>query len=358
MKEHKLQLSLMQSITSIRSVSTSTNITNETERAFYAQYPANSALQQNTSIAVKDAWAVSDSVDVIFLLKSIHSYNALEHTYKNILFSNQFTERYYNGISSLASLRATPRPNSQFHFSLGYHYRPPSLHELSATKDLYPGILLLPNPDLKGEYSLSLNTAYAVHHNNIHLTVGGYSRRIQRYILLNTFNPSPATTSSRIYEQDYHTVRFQNMNSAILMGGNVEAEWFFKPLWKLSWKATYSYGINQEDGSPLPNIPPFYTRLALSQNKKIFRHSLYALLNGWKRDNRYAPLSFQELGQYATPLGMPAWFTLNYTIEVKPNERVTFLGSVKNILDMHYRGYASGINGPGRNFILSVKYAF
>ena len=48
--------------------------------------------------------------------------------------------------------------------------------------------------------------------------------------------------------------------------------------------------------------------------------------------------------------GSPAWYTLNYYMRIKTSKYVDFLINVDNIMDHHYKEFASAISAPGRNF--------
>ncbi len=63
--------------------------------------------------------------------------------------------------------------------------------------------------------------------------------------------------------------------------------------------------------------------------------------------------------EFAVPnVGMPAWFTLNYRFDWQFHEQVRLQFGVDNILDTHYRSFASGISAPGRNLIFAVRGSF
>ena len=61
--------------------------------------------------------------------------------------------------------------------------------------------------------------------------------------------------------------------------------------------------------------------------------------------------------QYATADGMPAWFTLNLKASYQPHKNIAILAGFENMLDTQYRTFASGINSPGRNIYLSLKWS-
>jgi hemoglobin/transferrin/lactoferrin receptor protein len=67
-------------------------------------------------------------------------------------------------------------------------------------------------------------------------------------------------------------------------------------------------------------------------------------------------LGGEDNQQYATPDGMPAWYTLNLRLNYRLTDRLTIQGGIDNLLDTQYRTFASGINAPGRNFMLTLRF--
>ena len=53
--------------------------------------------------------------------------------------------------------------------------------------------------------------------------------------------------------------------------------------------------------------------------------------------------------------GTPAWYTLNMSFMYRISESFTLQVAAENILDHHYKTFASGLSAPGRNFILTLR---
>jgi len=88
-----------------------------------------------------------------------------------------------------------------------------------------------------------------------------------------------------------------------------------------------------------------------------FKGDFYVLYNGWKRISDYSP-SGEDNQKYATPEGMPAWFTLNLKLSYQVNKYLNIEAGMENILDQNYRKFASGISAPGRNIIAALRFSF
>jgi outer membrane receptor protein involved in Fe transport len=88
------------------------------------------------------------------------------------------------------------------------------------------------------------------------------------------------------------------------------------------------------------------------------------LSNGDIRDPRVPGLTrdrdevtFDENGA-AVDAGTPGWITLNARVgsTFRGASRVTL--AVENLFDRRYRWHGSGVDAPGRNFVVSVDHAF
>ena len=59
----------------------------------------------------------------------------------------------------------------------------------------------------------------------------------------------------------------------------------------------------------------------------------------------------------ATSIGYPSWWILDSQIGYIYSEKARLNIGVYNILDIHYKTFASGISSPGRSLMLSLKLA-
>jgi hemoglobin/transferrin/lactoferrin receptor protein len=88
-----------------------------------------------------------------------------------------------------------------------------------------------------------------------------------------------------------------------------------------------------------------------------FTGEFWARYNGWKHIEDYSP-SGEDNQTYATPDGMPGWYTLNFRAGYQFNRFLNLQFGIENILDRHYRNFASGISAPGRNVMVTLRAGF
>ena len=80
----------------------------------------------------------------------------------------------------------------------------------------------------------------------------------------------------------------------------------------------------------------------------------YLLCNGKKKLVDYNLEGGDKL-QSAPADCMPAWYTLNIRGGYNIGTYLTLQAGIDNMLDVQYRTFASGINGPGRNIWLTLR---
>jgi len=240
--------------------------------------------------------------------------------------------------------------------NLSTGFRAPNIDDLSKLNDSNSTdqLIIVPNPDLKPE------NAY-----NAEITIGKTFGKLLQVeatgfytILTDAFVVQPFLYDGQDSIEFDGTLcavqAMQNVDRATIYGfeGNVLAQ-ITKSL-SLRSTLTYTYGHVKEEDVPLDHIPPMFglTSLKLELNK--FTGEFYARYNAWKHIEDYSP-SGEDNEAYATEDGMPAWYTLNLRAGFQFNRNFNLQAGIENILDKHYRNFASGISAPGRNVFVTLR---
>ena len=208
------------------------------------------------------------------------------------------------------------------------------------------------------------------------------------------------------------TVGNVNAASGHIYGASFNAQLQYGPKWKLESNLHFTTGkenfFNDDDPGnvidslvPASHIPPTYGRTALTYTGKKFTVSASANYFGRKTVDEYGIVNLyrNEDGEYiserdggsdnielsyttagyireinangqidlicnnpdeegsceAEYVGTLAYTTFNLYTSWKINKKMTLNLAVENITDLHYRPFASGISGAGRNFIISLR---
>lgn len=146
-----------------------------------------------------------------------------------------------------------------------------------------------------------------------------------------------------------------NANQANVYGVSLSAEGNLNE--QLSFFASWSWirGRQMSDGieRPQSHIPPAYGRVEMRYKTSASTYTLNTRFNGSKPLSEYG--DSQDNPELATAEGALAWYTINLYTQHQFKDRYQVNLSVENILDQFYRPFASGVAGPGRNWILSLS---
>lgn len=240
--------------------------------------------------------------------------------------------------------------------SSGFHS--PNIDDLAKVFDSSPGKLIVPNPDLRPE--LAYNAELSVEKTwleSVRISTTGWITRLQNAMVIRdyTFNGQ----DSLMYQGVMSRVQaMQNANKALVIGATGTFAADFSEHFSLISTVTFTRGTYHDAESdstvPLDHIPPTFGKTALMYSGKNMRMEFYVLYNGWKLIDDYGP-SGEDNPQYATVYGMPSWSTLNFKFSRDLTKHFVIQGGVENILDTHYRVFASGISAPGRSFNVMVR---
>lgn len=127
--------------------------------------------------------------------------------------------------------------------------------------------------------------------------------------------------------------------------------------WNCYARYNFTYGQETESNVPLAHIPPVFASAGMNYSYDGFMGELSVLYNGAKSIDRYAP-GGTDNADAALADGVPAWWTLNLNATYFISRTLQAQFGLENILDVHYRTFASGISAPGRNLILGLRATF
>ncbi len=262
----------------------------------------------------------------------------------------------------------TPTAKWNIGFDLSTAYRVPNIDDVAKVFDSQPGMVVMPNPDVRPEKTVTANlTASFMNNNVVEWEASAFGTYLFDAIAL---SPSTFDGKDKVeYDGELSDV-YSNRNNrlAYIVGLSTGVKWHLSRNVKADGTVSYAYGNivahKGEERQPLDHVAPLFGRVGLSyntSNDKV-KAEVYSLFNGRKPLSRYNLNGEDNIG-YATVKGLegkglPAWFTLNLRVSYSPVPAVTLQGGVENILDTEYRTFGSGINAPGRNFYMALRTAF
>lgn len=317
--------------------------TNMAYHALYAQHTK--YLNQN--------WVINDGWRLNFVqLNAQFKDTALMHF--------PFTEAKQNNTALTGNIGIAYNGNKGIRstFGISSGFRAPNVDDLTKVFDTRTGYVLVPNKDLKPEYTY--NTEWTISKSSSLYSIGAsifYSLFNNALVVDKfTWNGKSVILYQGVLSDVYAT---QNKAKANLYGFNVNGRWRIMQGTELNATYTYTKGnyLNQSKKMPLDHIPPAYGRFGLKHSNKVWNAEIYSVFNSWKRIADYN-LNGEDNEQYATKDGMPAWMTFNFNAQFVPTQDLTIGLGIENITDLNYRHFASGISAVGRNYLLSCKVNF
>lgn len=245
-----------------------------------------------------------------------------------------------------------------FKASLASGMRSPNVDDMTKLFESAGGNkLIVPNKDLKPEYSRTLDLGLVYNSETWQMEIGGFYTKIKDLLMdqVATYNGA----DSVLYDGKMTKV-YQMANTAVgyATGAyfNAKAKLCNSLYGDVSYTTTYGRYRATENSAwaPLDHVSPDYGRAGIRYVSGDWQAEGFVLFNGWKRAKDYSP-SGEDNAQYSPGGKTPSWQTYNLRALWHASKYISASFAVENILDLHYRTFSSGISAPGRNIIVSLK---
>ena len=257
-------------------------------------------------------------------------------------------------------------------------FRAPNVDDFAKFRERN-GFVQVPNPELQPERSLTAEVSYGYRSagGQLALTATAYRTWLRRAIVR---GPGRLPDGTATFVSRGDTLRAQtnvNAASARIFGGDLTLRWRPAPAWTVETALHYLRGRRQQrapDGVtltlPQDHIPPPYGRVGLGWRHRRLDLRLTVRFQLAKRPEDYAvgAITLAPDGSYRldrtgtpdnlelTPLasdvgfnytGTYGWWTANAYAGYELGRRWSLRLKAENLLDRHYRTFASGLSAPG-----------
>jgi hemoglobin/transferrin/lactoferrin receptor protein len=278
----------------------------------------------------------------------------------------------------------------KFHGAVGTGFRAPTIDDLAGVQVTNQGIQA-PSPDVDPERSLNLEVGVKLHRPRFGGSIAAFNTFLTDQMVSHEVsevygeNLPAFARNIQAAHPDLDVNVLDNLDKMVMRG--LEADVYVSPAPSLTvygvgtlvrgevltiggrdpdpnkpWEARVrrepapnaTVGVRWES-SGAPYWADVFARGAAKQNR---------LSNGDIRDPRIPGLTrdhdevtFDEDGA-AVNAGTPGWLTLNarFGATIRGSSRITL--AVENAFGRRYRWHASGVDAPGRNFVVGVDHAF
>lgn len=290
------------------------------------------------------------------------NYNYLHATLvdTSIQFHLPITDLKQNNTAITGNIGVAYMPQKSLRLTANFStgFRSPNFDDMTKIFESNKNQLIVPNQNLKPEYTQNVEIGVQYDNNTFSLNTYAFYTNFTNAIVTDFFQYNGA--DSALYNGNMTRVcASQNKAKAFLYGSGVDAKLNVTEHFNIYASMHYTFGRFDNNPAlvPLDHIPPVTGRFGMRYAEDKWYTELYSLYNGNKKLQDYNPGGEDNL-VYATPLGMPSWYTVNFRVGATLIQHINLQLGLENILDKNYRYFASGMSAPGRNLVLAVRYQF
>lgn len=360
----------------VNSVGINKNISTLAETTTKARYSDSGANTQMHSVFAQGIYRIDKTGTVIqggvrvssYALEALFSKaNPWKLPYSSISFAST-TPSYDLGLTQEL------RKGLLLKASVNQAYRNPNVDDMTKVFDSKPGAkLLVPSADLKAEQSRTIDMGVLWRKDRAFALEAGVFGSAVKNLLLD--QPGSLNGADSLMYDGRLTPVYQLKNVAVghISGLYLNAKVrLVRELW-FSGSVTQTKGVYQLNDAaaeqPLDHIPPVYGQASLRWNGDGWFVEGQCLFNGRKRAEDYS--SSGEDNQDKQPIGLadvngdgkadgfnPAWQCWNIRGGYQHRSGLSVSMAMENLLDLHYRYFASGVSAAGRSMNVSLMYSF
>jgi len=358
LKSNELRFGVEGTYNIVKSTAVKKNIVTGVETPDITRYPDGDNNMLSLSAYFSHSWEINKQFTLSDGVR--FSYVNLKSTFVDTTFYKfPFNEAKQNNAAINASLGLVfmPKNDWRFYINAASGFRAPNFDDLSKVFETTAGNVIVPNNDLKPEYSYTGEFGISkIFDNRIKIEGVAYGTIFSNAIITAPFQFNGKDSVSY---QGVTSKVYANQNAdkgAYILGYNLNLSADLTNYLSLVSSLNFTYGRIKTDSVdvPLDHIPPVLGKTSLILRLNKFKGDFTVMYNGWKRIWNYSDSGEDNL-QDATVNGMPAWYTINLGGAYQLTQNLQIQARLDNILDRNYRTFASGFNAPGRNFVLSLR---
>lgn len=362
-KNHNLSYGLEGIYNDVTSTAFRKNINTGVETPQSTRYPDGGSNMKSFAVYLQDLYKFNDMVSANAGVR--YTYVGLHSEFKDSAFfpflANEVKEidQTSNAFSGNLGFAFLPKGDWRIYINGSSGFRAPNVDDLAKVFDPAPGDVVVPNPDLGPEYTLSGELGISkIIADRIRVEGIGYYTSISDIIVTAPFkfNGQDSITYDGVKSR---VMANQNLNSGYIYGIGINLNADITENISLTNTVNYTYGRLKTDSTdyPLDHIAPLFGKSGLVINVNKFRAECNVMYNAWKLKKDFN-LNGEDNFAYATPEGSPSWFTLNFKTAYQFNKNLQLQLDINNLLDKNYRVFASGINAPGISSVLTLRGNF
>lgn len=360
-EKHNIHFGFDMQLNFLKSTANQQNIVANTTGKLDTRFPDGKNNMNSFAAYLSHTWQLNEQLVLVDGVRAGYSrlYSTLVDT--ALLFHLPYTniEQKTPVYSGSIGLINSPSDDLKLSLLISTGYRVPNLDDVTKIFGSAPGMVIVPNVNLKPEKTINYEIGITNIFNN--------ETRWENAIFYTDYHDIAVVDffqfngkDSLLYDGTISRVyATQNKDKAYIYGFSSNLISNLNEYFNMTVGINYTYGRIKTDTMdyPLDHIPPFMVRTDFSYTYKKFSSGFFINFSGAKKLKDYYR-NGEDNEQYATPMGMPAWFTVNFRMSYKVYKHITLQTGVDNMFDTQYRTFASGINAPGRNVFVALRGSF
>lgn len=359
---HELRYGAEAYLNQVKSAAFAEDIYTGVQTAIDTRYPDGGSSMQGAALYTSHTFEISEKLilnDGIRLSQVGLQAQFVDQTFFPFPF-NQIQQNHL-ALNGNLGLIYMPVPKLRLTLNGSTAFRAPNVDDLTKVFESVPGSVVVPNPNLKAEYAY--NAEFGLQYQFMKKSTFGVN--LYQTYLTNALTVQNGTfngADSVLYDgQMSQVLTTTNAGNAYVRGFEAFLQAQLTPSLQLAGSYNYTLGriITDTVPYPLDHIAPAFGKVSVRYTTLHNKLKLegFAMYSGWKHLEDYN-LVGEDNFAYATPDGMPSWYTLNFRANYNINNQLSVQLACENITDQNYRMFASNISAPGRNFILTLRGNF
>jgi len=291
----------------------------------------------------------------------------LDATFDTTFYPFPFTHSNMNNGALTGSAGCVYRPTDKWIISSNFAtaFRAPNVDDMGKVFDSAPGLVVIPNPDLKAEYAYNFDFNIAkLIGKYLKIDISTYYTKLNNAMVRRDFTLNG--NSQIVYDGELSQVQaIQNAATANVFGFQAGVNLSLPSGFIFGTDLNFQKGEEELDNgtkSPSRHAAPFFGISKIGFRTSKLDMEINTQFN--------AKVNFEDLADeektkkeiYAIDSNgkpySPSWYTLNFKSRYKIDETFFVSAGLENITDQRYRPYSSGIVAPGKNLILALQAKF
>ena len=263
-----------------------------------------------------------------------------------------------------------PNVNWQLNGVLSSGFRSPNIDDVGRVREK-AGFVTVPNIHVKPEFAYSAEVGIQKYFNKkkFRLAANVYYTLLDNYIIRDSFTLNGS--NQILFDGDLgNIVANQNRGTAYITGYTTSYLGKISKHWNTSGFITYTKGRTKDTNEPMSSIPPLFGQFEVNYKNDRLEFGADVRFNS-KKDIEDFNITEGIDNHDLTPIvnanatndvdkyyGSPSWVTLGVNGRYVISTNFSLQARISNLLDQHYREFASGVSAAGRNVSFSFVANF